>query len=137
MCIRDSVKVDLQNMEWGSYLDKRKQKDYEIARAGWIADYPDPNTFLDMWVTDGPQNDTNWSNKEYDALIYGAASESDPVKRLQMLSKAEQIFVDEMPVIPIYFYTSLNMVKTNVEGFFPSAQDLHPLQLLNFKDEGK
>ena len=132
-----NVKVDLQNMEWGSYLDKRKQKDYEIARAGWIADYPDPNTFLDMWVTDGPQNDTNWSNKEYDALIYGAASESDPVKRLQMLSKAEQIFVDEMPVIPIYFYTSLNMVKTNVEGFFPSAQDLHPLQLLNFKDEGK
>ena len=70
-------------------------------------------------------------------MIYGAASESDPVKRLQMLSKAEQIFVDEMPVIPIYFYTSLNMVKTNVEGFFPSAQDLHPLQLLNFKDEGK
>ena len=132
-----NVKVDLQNMEWGSYLDKRKQKDYEIARAGWIADYHDPNTFLDMWVTDGPQNDTNWSNKEYDALIYGAASESDPVKRLQMLSKAEQIFVDEMPVIPIYFYTSLNMVKTNVEGFFPSAQDLHPLQLLNFKDEGK
>ena len=129
-----NVKLELQNMEWGSYLDKRKQKNYEIARAGWIADYPDPNTFLDMWVTDGPQNDTNWSNKEYDALIYGAASESDPAKRMEMLSRAEQIFIDEMPVIPIYFYTSLNIVKGNVRGFFPSAQDLHPIQLLERKE---
>ena len=129
-----NVKLDLQNMEWGSYLDKRKQKNYEIARAGWIADYPDPNTFLDMWVTDGPQNDTNWSNKEYDALVFGAASQSDPAKRMEMLSRAEQIFIDEMPVIPIYFYTSLNMVKKDVEGFFPSAQDLHPIQLLERKE---
>ena len=132
-----NVKLELQNMEWGSYLDKRKQKDYEIARAGWIADYPDPNTFLDMWLTDGPQNDTNWSNKEYDALVLGAARETDPAKRMKMLSDAEQIFVDEMPVIPIYFYTSLNMIRGNVDGFFPSPQDLHPIQLLSFKDEEK
>ena len=129
-----NVKLELQNMEWGSYLDKRKQKNYEIARAGWIADYPDPNTFLDMWVTDGPQNDTNWSNKQYDALVFGAASEGDPAKRMEMLSRAEQIFIDEMPVIPIYFYTSKNMVKNNVKGFFPSAQDLHPIQLLEWKE---
>ncbi|NND99062.1 MAG: peptide ABC transporter substrate-binding protein [Pirellulaceae bacterium] len=129
-----NIKIELQNMEWGSFLDKTKQKDYEIARAGWIADYPDPNTFLDMWVTDGPQNNTNWSSAQYDQLIRDAASEGDPAKRLDLLRQAEQIWVDEMPVIPIYFYTSLNMIKNNVEGFFPSAQDLHPLQLLQYKE---
>ncbi|MGB7345165.1 MAG: peptide ABC transporter substrate-binding protein [Pirellulaceae bacterium] len=132
-----NVKIELQNMEWGSYLDKRKQKDYEIARAGWIADYPDPNTFLDMWVTDGPQNDTNWSNKEFDRLIREAGMETDSAKRLAMLRDAEQIFVDEMPVIPIYFYTSLNMIKNHVDGFFPSSQDLHPIQLLQPKEGAK
>ena len=131
-----NVKLELQNMEWGSYLDKRKQKDYEIARAGWIADYPDPNTFLDMWLTGGPQNDTGWSNKQYDDLVLGAAKETDPTKRLKMLSDAEQIFIDEMPVIPIYFYTSRNVVNPKIEGFFPSPQDLHPLHIMSFK-EGK
>tara|TARA_R110002049_G_scaffold4601_5_gene32046 strand:+ start:72741 stop:74678 length:1938 start_codon:yes stop_codon:yes gene_type:complete len=130
-----NVKVELQNMEWGSFLDKTTQKDYDIARAGWIADYPDPNTFLDMWVTDGPQNNTNWSNAEYDGLIIAAGREADQSKRMKLLQQAEQIWVDEMPVIPIYFYTSLNMVKTNVVGFFPSAQDLHPLHLLRYEDQ--
>lgn len=128
-----NVKIELQNMEWGSFLDKTQQKDYDIARAGWIADYPDPNTFLDMWVTDGPQNSTNWSNKEYDQLIADSAREGDPAKRMKLLQRAEQIWVDEMPVIPIYFYTSINMVKPNVKGFFPSAQDLHPLNLLEYR----
>jgi len=129
-----NIQIELQNMEWGSFLDKVQQTDYQVARAGWIADYPDPNTFLDMWMTDNPQNNTNWSNKEYDELIRSAARETDPAIRMDILRQAEQIWVDEMPVIPIYFYTSINVVKPNVKGFFPSAQDLHPLQLLRFDD---
>ena len=132
-----NIKVELQNMEWGSFLDKTNQKDYDMARAGWIADYPDPNTFLDMWVTDGPQNNTNWSNKTYDKLVGQAAAESEPAKRMDLLRQAEQIWVDEMPVIPIYFYTSLNMVKPDVAGFFPSAQDLHPLHLLEQRTQNQ
>jgi oligopeptide transport system substrate-binding protein len=129
-----NISIELQNMEWGSFLDKVQQTDYQIARAGWIADYPDPNTFLDMWVTNGPQNSTNWSNKRFDQLIADAAREGNSAKRLSILREAEQIWVDEMPVIPVYFYTSINIVKPNVKGFFPSAQDLHPLQLLRYED---
>lgn len=129
-----NIQVDLQNMEWGSFLDKVQQTNYDIARAGWIADYPDPNTFLDMWVTGGPQNNTNWSNPEFDKLIAEAGRESDPLKRLELLRQAEQIFVSELPVIPLYFYTSKNMVKTNVKGFSATAQDLHPISLLRFED---
>lgn len=129
-----NISIDLQNMEWGSFLDKVQQTDYQIARAGWIADYPDPNTFLDLWVTGGPQNNTNWSNADFDKLIEDAAKEGDPKKRLEILTQAEQIFVSELPAIPIYFYTSINIVKPSIKGFFPSAQDLHPLQLLRYDD---
>jgi len=130
-----NIGIELQNMEWGSFLDKVQQTDYQIARGGWIADYPDPNTFLDMWVTGGPQNNTNWSSPKFDNLIAAAAKEGDPATRLDILRQAEQIWVDELPAIPIYFYTSINLVKPNVKGFFPSAQDLHPLQLLRYADD--
>ena len=122
-------------MEWGSFLDKVQQTDYQVARSGWIADYPDPNTFLDMWVSGGDQNNTNWSNAEFDGLIAAAASEGDAARRLAILRQAEQIWIDEMPVIPLYFYTSNHLVKPHVKGFFSSAQDLHPLQLLRLEHD--
>ena len=128
-----NIPIALENMEWGSYLDKVTKQDYQIARAGWIADYPDPNTFLDMWVTDGPQNNTGWSNQEFDQLIAAAARERDPEKRMRIFQEAEAIFVAELPVIPIYFYTSLNAVDPRVENFFPTPQDVHPLHLMQYK----
>jgi oligopeptide transport system substrate-binding protein len=130
-----NVVVGLQNMEWGTFLDKYAAMEYQVARAGWIADYPDPNTFLDMWVTDGAQNSTGWSNSRYDQLIEDAGREGDPEARMKLLQEAEQVLLDEMPVIPIYHYTSLNMVKPNVRGFSATAQDIHPLHILRFADE--
>lgn len=129
-----NVSIELQNMEWASFLDKVQLTDYQIARAGWIGDYPDPNTFLDMWMTGNPQNNTNWSHPQYDELVRGAARETDPAARLEMLRQAEQIWVEELPAIPIYFYTSVNIVKPNVKGFFPTLQDVHPLQLLRIEE---
>ena len=57
---------------------RRQNLQYQVSRAGWIGDYLDPNTFLDMWTTDNPNNQTGWSNKEYDKLIADAAAERDP-----------------------------------------------------------
>ena len=130
-----NVKVELENMEWGSFLDKTNQLDYDIARAGWIADYADPNTFLDMWVTGGPQNSTGWSSTEFDQLLKAAAAESDAETRMQLLADAEAIWIAEMPAIPFYFYVGINLVKPRVKGFFPSPQDLHPMHLLSIEDE--
>ncbi|EMI43869.1 peptide ABC transporter substrate-binding protein [Rhodopirellula sp. SWK7] len=129
-----NVKLELQNMEWGSFLDKTNQIDYDIARAGWIADYADPNTFLDLWLTDGPQNSTGWSNAEFDRLLKSAAAESDAETRMKLLAEAEAIWIDEMPVIPLYFYVGINMVKPRIKGFFPSPQDLHPLHLMSIDE---
>lgn len=130
-----NIKIELKNMEWGSFTETVQMEDYEMARYGWVGDYPDPNTFLDMWVTDNPQSNTNWSNKDYDRLIKAAGTQQNPEKRMGLLREAETILARELPVIPLYFYTSAEMAKTNIEGFAPSAQDLHPLQVLRYRSD--
>jgi oligopeptide transport system substrate-binding protein len=127
------IDVILRNLEWGTFLDTLNETDYAVARSGWIGDYADPNTFLDMFVTGGTNNETNWGNTEYDRLIEAAGAETDMQRRLEMLHQAERILMDEMPIIPIYFYRSINLVHARVEGFSSNIQDVHPLHLLRIK----
>jgi oligopeptide transport system substrate-binding protein len=125
------IGAELRSLEWGVYLDTTHKIDYDVARAGWVADYADPNTFLDMFVTGGENNQTGWSNARYDELIGLAASETDPAKRMQHFTEAETILLDEQPIIPIYFRVSKNLVQPRVQGFFNNVQDEHPLKLLS------
>ncbi len=115
------VNVELTNQEWAVFVNTRQNGEYEIARHGWIADYTDPMTFLDMWVTGGGNNDAGFSNPEYDSLIAQAKVETDVDKRAEMMRKAEDILMDEMPVLPIYYYTSVNAAQPNVKGVIYSA----------------
>ena len=126
-----NIQIELQNMEWGSFLDKRQQRQYDISRAAWIADYPDPNTFLDLWLADSPQNNTNWSDERFETLMASAEQEANPDRRMRLLAEAEAVFVREVPAIPIYFYVGINLVKPRVKGLAPTPRDLHPLQLLS------
>jgi len=127
------INIELRNLEWGTYLDTVNQTDYDIARAGWIGDYPDPNTFLDMFKTGGENNETNWSSPAYDELLRLAREEPDSVKRAEHLAKAERILMDELPILPIYFYVSNNMVQPHVKGFYPNIQDVHPIDLIRIE----
>lgn len=99
------INVTLTNQEWGVYLESRDHGRYQVSRAGWVADYNDPMTFIDMWVTDGGNNDTFWSNKEYDRLVALAKSSGDASVRMKAMHDAEKILMAEMPIMPIYFYT--------------------------------
>ena len=121
------VDVGLQSMEWGAYLAAQQNLNYQIARAGWVGDYLDPNTFLDMWMTDNPNNETGWSNREYDKLMAAAAVEGDAAKRMQLLHQAEVIVLKELPFIPIYYRVSTNLVRPYVKGWYPNLLDVHPL----------
>ncbi|MCE9544856.1 MAG: peptide ABC transporter substrate-binding protein [Planctomycetia bacterium] len=125
------VRVGYKGIEWNSYLAAVRQLSYSVSRNGWTGDYPDPNTFLGLFVSNGEQNSTGWKNPRYDQLIADAAREVDAKKRLQMFHDAERILMDEMPVLPVYSYVSVNMVKPYVKGFYPNAQDLHPLRDLS------
>jgi len=110
------VNVELTNQEWKVFLNTRQEGGYEIARHGWSADYVDPMTFLDLWVTGGGNNDTGYSNSEYDALVKAAKVEADLDKRWEMMKQAEDIIMEDMPIIPLYYYTKVKGAKPEVKG---------------------
>jgi len=114
------IQVQLANMEWKVYLDATQSGQYDIARAGWIGDYLDPETFLNLWVTDGGNNRTGWSHPGYDAHIRTAATTTNPTNRLEAFQAAEQILIAEMPVIPLYFYRSKSLMHPAVQGYTPN-----------------
>ncbi|MFT5525463.1 MAG: oligopeptide transport system substrate-binding protein [Pirellulaceae bacterium] len=124
------IQVELANVEWGVYLDRQQTLDYTVCRAGWIGDYPDPNTFLDLFVTGGGQNETGWGNTQYDQLIEQAGKEGNPEKRMDILHRAEAILMEELPILPIYYYVSINLVRPEVKGFSNNILDRHPLHIL-------
>ena len=130
------INVILRNLEWGSFLDSLRTGDYMVARSGWIGDYPDPNTFLDMFVTGGPNNQTNWGDAKYDHNIKMAKSEADPAARMQLFVEAETILMEHQPIMPIYFYVSKNMVQPRIQGFHANLQDIHPLHLIKIRRKG-
>ena len=110
------INVELTNQEWAVFLNTRQQGGYEIARQGWIGDYSDPMTFLDIFVTGGGNNDSGYSNPEYDKLIAEAKVESDTDKRKELLREAEDILMEDMPILPIYYYTTVMGWNENVKG---------------------
>src|SRR5690606_19236218 len=92
--------------------------DYHISRGGWIGDYMDPMTILDLWLTGGAFNDARYSNAEYDRLLLEAKGTADQDIRMKNMREAEKILMEDMPVIPVYFYTQPYAVKPNVEGIY-------------------
>ena len=77
------ITASLRNEEWGSFQDSQQQMKFMVSRRAWVGDYLDPNTYLDMFVTDGENNSTGFSNAEYDKLIADAAKEPDKAKRMR------------------------------------------------------
>lgn len=113
------VKVTLNNQEWAVFLQTRKDGNYSIARNGWIADYNDPMSFLDMWLTGGGNNDAQYANADYDAKIQEAKNTTDPAARMQLVHEAENIIMgQDWALNPLYFYTQKYMLSDRVGGMF-------------------
>jgi oligopeptide transport system substrate-binding protein len=111
------INVQIQNQEWQVYLNSQDVMDYDIARRGWIADYVDPNGFLDLFLTDGGNNDTGFSNARYDEIILRQApATQDREARYALYREAEELLITEMPVLPIYIYQSKHLNHPSVKG---------------------
>lgn len=127
---KNNLGIDVQtvNQEWAVFIENRQNLNYQVARAGWTADYNDPMTFLDMWVTGGGNNDTGYANPEYDKLINDAKASSDLAARQEMFAKAEQMLIgDDQVLIPLYYYTNNSLTKEYLKGVtldFSGAIDL-------------
>ena len=118
-----NIDIVLRNEEWKVYLDSMQHLDYFISRAGWGADYMDPGTFLDVFTTGSGNNETGWSNPEYDRLCAEAGNVGDQATRYEAYQKAEAILLDEMPILPVYFQTRPRLILPSVKGWYPNLMD--------------
>lgn len=126
------IKVNLRNEEWKVYLNSRTQKQFQLIRAGWIGDYNDASNFLDLFRSDvGTMNPSAWKNDDYDRLMQQAEIETDSKKRIKLMQKAEQILLAEMPLIPVYYYTTQHLVNPNIKGWEDNVMDIHPSRYLS------
>lgn len=116
------VETTLANQEWQTYLTTRGEHDYEgVARAGWCADYNEASSFLDIMQSDSGYNDSGFESAEFDELMAEARTAEDP---LPLYQQAESILVEEVPILPIYFYTTVFMLDDSIEGWpLENAQD--------------
>ncbi len=128
------VKAELFNSEVKVHYADLKQGDFQVARAGWIADYNDAQNFLYLLETrTGANNYGRYSNPEFDQLMLDAEVTSDLQKRSEMMRKAESLAMRDQPVIPIYHYVSKNLVSKNVVGFEDNPQDIHRWRYVSLK----
>ena len=140
------ITVNLVNQEWNTFLNTRKQGGYTIARNGWLADYNDPISFLDMWITESGNNDVQYGKdahadiamysmdltdlgydvkvengtwaETYDVLIGLVKTCTDTATRYELMHRAEDLLMSTGCIVPLYFYTDIYMLDENVEGFF-------------------
>ena len=138
--------MKLENQEWNTFLNTRKAGDYSMARNGWLADYNDPISFLDMWVSTSGNNDVQFGKGEnanatiynldltpygydtkvengtwaetYDVLISTIKSCTDTDNRYAMMHMAEDMLMETGCIVPLYFYTDLYMLDDSVHGFY-------------------
>ena len=124
------IDFQLENKEWRVYLEAQSQLDFDISRAGWIGDYMDPVTFLELWTTDNGNNNTGWSNARYDELIREAFRSKTQEAHYAALIEAEEILMAEMPVIPVYHYNRIYLIRPEVRGWNPKLLDNRPYKYL-------
>ncbi|MDR1650447.1 MAG: peptide ABC transporter substrate-binding protein [Synergistaceae bacterium] len=109
------VNIKLMNQEWQVFIDSRKNGNYDIARGHWWGDYADPMTFLDMFTSPSATNWPRWKNPEYDALIAKSMSQSG-VERDKSMYEANALFMNDMPIIPLFYPTDDFVIPPNVKG---------------------
>jgi oligopeptide transport system substrate-binding protein len=120
------IEATLRNEEWRVYLDSQSQTKYMVSRSGWIGDYPDPNTFLSTFLSYDGNNRTGWASEEFDRLLHEAACTLDEAQRFELLQRAEEVLMDELPLIPLYYYKRIYLIHPAVKNWHPTFLDHHP-----------
>ncbi len=117
------INVSIYNLEWKVYLQQQRAKNFDLSRAGWSGDYPDPVTFLELLLKGSGNNHSGWTSDVYDSLLEKANSTRNAKARLDLLKKAEAMILDETPLIPVYFYVHYGFIRPEVVGFQANLAD--------------
>jgi oligopeptide transport system substrate-binding protein len=129
------ITMEVRQVEWKMYLSDQSKLNYDTSRSSWIGDYNDPNTFLDMFMSNNGNNRTGWKSARYDDLIRRGNMEQDKLKRAALLREAETILIrDEVPIVPLFFYVGVNFWRPDdIEGVHNNILDEHPLYMIRRK----
>ncbi|MGV3772642.1 MAG: peptide ABC transporter substrate-binding protein [Verrucomicrobiales bacterium] len=129
------ISVELRAVEWKVYLRMQSSLDYDISRSSWVGDYADPNTFLDMFMSNNPNNRTGYKSDAYDALIREANGTRDVKQREKLLQRAEMLLVkQDLPIVPLYIYVGMNFFDPDViSGVYNNIRDEHPVRTIQKK----
>ena len=134
------IEMTVAEQEWATFLNTRKEGNYSVARNGWLSDYNDPISFLDMWITDSGNNDSQFGRgdhasykgysyngqdnltwaESYDKIIAEVKASTDANKRFELMHDAEDILMTTGAICPIYYYTDIYMCSESIDGFFSS-----------------
>lgn len=115
------VNVELVQQEWATFLNTRKNGDYQIARDGWIADFNDPISFLDMYISTSGNNNSQWKNAEYDALIEKVKASSDQEERMKLMHEAEAMLFKDAILSPLFYQVDLFLLSPKLQGAYTNA----------------
>ncbi|MBP1935052.1 peptide ABC transporter substrate-binding protein [Ammoniphilus resinae] len=116
-------------------LEREAALDFDLIRTSWIGDFADPVTFLQLFHSKSQKNYTGWAHVEYDQLIDDSLVEKDPAERMKKLHRAEQILMEEMPIIPVYFYTKTYAAKPYVKGIMHVVNRYPQFQYADISDK--
>ncbi len=117
------VEIQIQNVEWKSLLKLLHAGEYQMARSSWCADYPDPASFLEVFVTGGENNYPGYASPDFDKLLRQASAETNAPARKKLLAAAETMLLKDQPIIPVYFYNRIYLLAPYVRGHLPHLMD--------------
>ncbi len=129
------ISIQLSKQEWAVYLNSLSGLDFDFARSSWVGDYQDPNTFLDMFMKGGGNNNTGWGDPHYDDLIRQAGHEPDQQKRFTLFREAESMLLnDATVVIPLFTYVVVMFYDDEkLGGVHGNLTDEHPFRTMYWK----
>lgn len=129
------IVVGLAKQEQKAWLQSMRTLDYDLCRSSWVGDYNDPSTFLDLFTSGNGQNRTGFASADYDRLIAQAAAEPLLPRRLQLQANAEQLLIEQAPVIPVYHYVGVQFFDAQrLEGVRINAVDDHPFRCMRWRE---
>ncbi|MEG5685721.1 oligopeptide ABC transporter substrate-binding protein OppA [Enterobacter kobei] len=111
------VNVKLENQEWKTFLDTRHQGTFDVARAGWCADYNEPTSFLNTMLSDSSNNTAHYKSPAFDKIIADTLKVSDDAQRAELYAKSEEQLDKDSAIVPVYYYVNARLVKPWVGGY--------------------